>query len=715
MGKYTNFIFKFKKPLIIFVAVYTLFSIVGLFQLKLNTDFAIFSKTESVYEERLIQLEETFGSFNQIVIVVESYSFDETTIAELRSIQSDLAGYENVISVQGVAPEQITINNVPTDILTLSTDQLQAYYDQFGDFSPLVIKEGIYYSIYNVFINDQFGRPDIKEIETMLEAHDLPSYISGDIYNQTKIVDYILRILLILPPLALLVILLVFRWQMGAFKPTLLSVLPAGIGSVWTLGFIGWLGNEVSILTAIVPIFIIVIGSADGLHFLSHFQDSISSGKDHKTALTETLSIVGVPMIVTTLTTIAGFLSLLSMNTASTYDLSIFSSLGILLAGIATWLILPLILSGDIDVLPKKARKFHIDFSKPLRKLRGTFAFVFIGIIVGLSILMIPKISNEFNMLMIYKDSTIVAKNSEKVQEINGGSIPVYVTVDLGNTPISLASMNEINQISEDLKNLTEVSKVINPYELMQMFYNMHYLGAIPDDSTLAFIYSSVSSDDNSTINNLISTSSNEVRLLVFPSNLNNSTLETIETTAVNANPDALVTGVQYLMKDLNVNIAQMQLYSILLAIGSVFVMLVITLRSFKIALASIIPIVVTVLALYGFLGATGISLNVTTVMIFSITIGVGIDYAVHFSSVYKYYLKEGMSKDESVEKAYQNTSRPIITNALGISLGLSIMMLSPLNIHFNVSILMWVSMVVSVIVTLTLLPTLFRGKKKNI
>ena len=50
---------------------------------------------------------------------------------------------------------------------------------------------------------------------------------------------------------------------------------------------------------------------------------------------------------------------------------------------------------------------------------------------------------------------------------------------------------------------------------------------------------------------------------------------------------------------------------------------------------------------------------------------------------------------------------------ALGISLGLSMMMLSPLNIHFNVSVLMWVSMIVSVLVTLSLLPTIYRFEKK--
>ena len=142
--------------------------------------------------------------------------------------------------------------------------------------------------------------------------------------------------------------------------------------------------------------------------------------------------------------------------------------------------------------------------------------------------------------------------------------------------------------------------------------------------------------------------------------------------------------------------------------------MLVVTLRSFKVAFYSLIPIILTVVSLYGFLGLSQIPLNITTVIIFSITIGVGIDYAVHFSSVYKYYLKETNNNRLAIDMAFKNSSRPIIANAVGISLGLSSLVFSPLTIHFNVSMLMWVSMIVSVVLTLTLLPFIFGLRKDD-
>ncbi|MBU1093521.1 MAG: MMPL family transporter [Firmicutes bacterium] len=714
MNKYTNIIFKFKKPLFIFLILTIGFSIAGVFMVKLNTDFSLFSTNDSIYETRILQQEEVFGSLNQIVVVVEHENFDSITIADLHDIQTALGAIPNVTTVQGVAPDQIMSSGSLTDIETLDPTYVKNYYLGFGEFSPLVVDTDTYYSIFNVFITEDFSKTNIHEIEDTLSAYDYQSYISGDTYNQTKITDYIIRILLVLPPLALLVILLVFRWQIGAFKPTMLSVLPAGIGSLWTLGIIGWLGNEVSILTAVVPIFIIVIGSADGLHFMSHYQDSKKEGKNTKTALNNTLKIVGIPMIVTTLTSMAGFLSLLSMSTDSVKDLAVYSALGILLAGIATWYVLPLILSNNINVLPKKVHVKKVDLSKGLKKLWGIPSLLIVILIAFNFFIFSGQINNEFNMLMIYKDSTIVAQNAEKIQEVNGGSIPIYVYVELEGSPLTVDSMNEINLLADQLNSLDEVNKVVNPYALMNIFYQMTFVGEIPSDPIMNVVYTAIAADEQSVIHNLISTDHQVVRLLVFPSDMENSTLFTIENTVELNNTNASVTGVQYLMRDLNVNITTMQINSILLALGVVLLMMVATLRNIKIAVASLIPIVVTVGALYAFLGITGISLNITTVIIFSITIGVGIDYAVHFSSVYKYYVKEGNSRHEAVDKAYQNSSRPIIANALGISLGLTVLMFSPLNIHFNVSILMWVSMVVSVFVTLTLLPTIFRIEKKK-
>lgn len=253
MDKYTSFIYKNKKLLVVLLMVVNIVALVGVTRIRLNTDFSMFSPTSSVYQDRLDELTDTFGELNQIIVLVEHEEFTSETILDLRSIQEHLELMDNVIFVQGVAPEFLKVNNIDVPIENVPVENVLVFYENFGEFSPLKIEEDGYFSSYTVFIDNDFGKEDIRDIEDMLSEYDYLSYVSGDTYNQLKISDYIIKILLLLPPLTILTILLVFRWQMGAIKPTLMSVLPAAIGSLWTFGFIGWLGNEVSILTAIVP------------------------------------------------------------------------------------------------------------------------------------------------------------------------------------------------------------------------------------------------------------------------------------------------------------------------------------------------------------------------------------------------------------------------------------------------------------------------------
>ena len=205
--------------------------------------------------------------------------------------------------------------------------------------------------------------------------------------------------------------------------------------------------------------------------------------------------------------------------------------------------------------------------------------------------------------------------------------------------------------------------------------------------------------------------SDNYVKLIIFPKDLNNDTIESIANIADDYEGIELA-STQLTMYELNQNMVKGQKNSLLIAFGLVFLSLLASLRRLLPSLIAMVPILVTTVFLFAFLGMTGISLNLFTTTLFSITIGVGIDYAIHFTSIYRTYRKEGLSSVEAVEKAYGFSSRPIIANALGFSIGLSVLLLSPLKVHFYVSALMWVSMVLSSFLSLSLLPTLLKRLK---
>ena len=115
-------------------------------------------------------------------------------------------------------------------------------------------------------------------------------------------------------------------------------------------------------------------------------------------------------------------------------------------------------------------------------------------------------------------------------------------------------------------------------------------------------------------------------------------------------------------------------------------------------------PIALTVLTLLGFLAASGIQLNLLTAVISSIVIGVGIDYAIHFVAAIDNARPDGSGY---VLRALDRAGRPIVANALGIAVALSALWLSPLQIHMQVSMIMWVAMTVAALSALLIIPAL--------
>jgi predicted RND superfamily exporter protein len=175
-----------------------------------------------------------------------------------------------------------------------------------------------------------------------------------------------------------------------------------------------------------------------------------------------------------------------------------------------------------------------------------------------------------------------------------------------------------------------------------------------------------------------------------------------------------VVTGMPVLFDEMNRMVVRSQVKSLGLALLLVFIMLLITLRRIKAALAGLVPIVITIVAILGLISITGFNLNILTANLSAIAVGVGVDYAVHIISGIYYYRKEGQDRRESVDSALRSVTRPVLANALGLAIGMSVMFFSPLQIHFQAASVMWVAMVVSSMAALLLIPMMYAGRKEK-
>ncbi|HAS73042.1 MAG TPA: hypothetical protein DCS67_02730 [Clostridiales bacterium UBA8960] len=473
---------------------------------------------------------------------------------------------------------------------------------------------------------------------------------------------------------------------MGSIKATLLSVLPAIVASIWMMGIVGWVGSGVSITTVLAPIFTLIIGSADGLHFISHFQESYTQNQDKRRAVVDTLKMVGMPMIVTTLTTMVGFLSLLTVREEVVSTLVIIASSGVLLAGVATWWVLPILLTSKITLKPVKTK--HMKTVTFLRHLWGKPILVLVVALSILTVMVLPNLRTDFNQLMFYKENTELYQSFEAIEKATGGGVPLMIAFEWeeGENPMAISEV-----IEGALDESPYISRVVGLHKISNRFSGSEFEKQFVDSSRRVG------------------------RVIAFPSQFTDESLAAIESTidGLPLKRAAQVTSVQFIMRDLNQQMVSAQLSTQFYAIGLIFLMILAALRRLLPSIVALLPIILTMFFLYGYLAILKIPLNLFTILMFSISIGIGIDYAIHFVSVWAIYTKKGLHSEEAIHLAFQYTSRPILANAIGLALGMSALMLSPLKIHTFLSLVMWFTMSASVVLTLTVLPTILKRLSK--
>ena len=307
---------------------------------------------------------------------------------------------------------------------------------------------------------------------------------SGNPVVFASVVDKLSLFLLFIPPVVLILLVATFFATIGDRRLSVMALIPAALGAIWTFGLIFGLGNEIDIVTVIVPVFVIVMGSADGLHFVTHFQEE-AENPDRVDRVRSALAHVGVPMILTTISTAAGFLSLVATNVHPIQQLGLFTAIGITFAGIISFFSLPALLSRmDIEaghrtalLGPRVTRGL-----KALVRVR-TPALIVSAILVVFALIGLPQLDVNPDQLFFFKDGDPVRLAFEKTEEIFGGATPLMGEFAFDPTagPQQLARLEAVSADLEALPGIREVFSVADlaaslpPEQLQALLVNADF------------------------------------------------------------------------------------------------------------------------------------------------------------------------------------------------------------------------------------------------
>jgi hypothetical protein len=577
---------------------------------------------------------------------------------------------------------------------------------------------------------------DADEVETArrlrqaVETRNLPekTFFAGFPFQMLQISEMVVKDLKTLVPISAIVVVLALLLSFRSLPGVLMPLITVLVGSVWILGLMAVLGVPLTIVSNVIPVILIAVGSAYGIHVVNRYLESDDlpdSADQHAIAALET---IGPAVLLAGLTTVIGFLSFIfGSYLLIIRDFGIFSSMGIFFVLIVSLSLIPALLRMWS---PRRKKSSHtadtradVDLPNPILSRLSEFVcrqrtMVLLGglILAVIAAMGIPRITRKAEILDYFREGTPI-RNAERILSSEfGGSIPLQILVDgdmqepevlaaMKRTALFLDSLpgvhnvqsvadliEEMNDVLGDGKEIPDSrAKVVNLWFLLEGESIMEQL--VQNDYQQGIIRATIT-DVNT----------QRVRYLV---DRVNEYLHTQQSDSYRMKQ----TGLHLIYRNLDKSIITTLYQSLAIALVLIYGCMLFLLRSPLTAVRGMIPIVFTLLVVFGVMGWLGLPLDIVTVLIGSVSIGIGIDYSIHFAGRYRSEMKR-MKAEKALSRTMTTTGKAIAINMITVASGFLVLVFAELVPLQQFGALVALTMLSSAIGALTLLPAALFSKK---
>lgn len=579
---------------------------------------------------------------------------------------------------------------------------------------------------------------------------DVALYISGKPVILVTKSEYMKKDLRLLFPIAVVVVVIMLFLLLRRLSGVIVPVLVTLFSIVWTFGLKGLIGSPLTMAETTIPVMLIAIGCADGVHIISEFFEYRKRGIPVKDAITMTMRVLTMPVIMTSVTTGLGFASLISAPGVSLKNMGIFLTFGVLAAMLFSLLFIPAVLSFMRNTPSKKEfsktnghqRGFaHFMTRAGNLVIRGRIVIVTLAIVFLLiSVLAIIHIGVEASDLYYLKKDNPLRMATEHIQDTLGGIFSLDIILegsesDVMKQPRVLKAMQELQQFCEEQELVSytlSVGDMITRMNYVLHDQNPEY-DRIPNDIEIVegeeipgasqvaqffLLYEMDGGDDlNKTVDSQYQITRITVRLKETSTKKLGELLQVIRLYVKDHFPKEVTVKYanfykSYVMMTL---IIESQINSLIIALITILFLLAIIFRSPLAGILTAIPVFIAVLFNFAIMWMFGITLNIGTACIASIGMGVGIDYAIHYFSRFKLLFRETQNYHHAIVLALKKTGQPILTNAAAVGTGFLVLLLSEYHIIASLGWITALSMATTALSSLIVLPALIAIFKPNV
>lgn len=582
----------------------------------------------------------------------------------------------------------------------------------------------------------------IPEIEKFEKETKIDLHASGMPYIRTLNAKTIIDEIGLFIGAALLITGLIFFFFFRSFRATLISLIIVIIGVMWSFGLLGLLGYEITVLTALVPTLVIVIGIPNCIFLINKYHQEYQKHSNKAKALQRVITKTGTATLMTNLTTALGFATFIATNNVLLTEFGVVTSINIITLYLLCLVVIPIFFSYIPAPVPRHLGHLEREYLTAFfRWIVNTVKYNRVGVyMVALSLLIIGMIGIHRMRISgsIIED---MPKKTDFFSDIRffekefDGVMPLEIMIDTKRKKgvMKLATLKRMEELEETILEIPELSKPLSVVNLVkyskQAYYNNNPdFYELPTAQEQSFILSYAKNATQNSKENLmksyVDSTGQYARITTFIKDENGEKMEAIEArirakaskvfpspryeVIITGKPSVFHKGTQYLLDNL--------LSSLLMAFGLTAGLVAIMFRSFKMVLVSIIPNLLPLLMTAGLMGFLNIPLKPSTILVFGIAFGMSVDDTLRFLAQYRLELSRNDWKiKKSVFATFDDAGISMFYTSIVLFFGFSVFMLSSFGGTVALGGLVSLTLFFGMLSNLVLLPSLVLSLNRSL
>jgi len=575
-------------------------------------------------------------------------------------------------------------------------------------------------------------------------AHNTVMHYSGLPLIRTEMANKVqkeMRMFLVLSFLLTAIILALF---FRSFMTVLASMLVVGIGVVWSVGTIVLLGYKITLLTALIPPLIVVIGIPNCVYFLNKYHSEYHKHGNKTKALMRMVDRMGIVTLFTNLTAAIGFGVFYFTKSVLLKEFGLVAGLNIFALFFISLIFIPALFSY---LPPPKGRHTQYLSSGWINKLltaitnwvfgHRVWIYVFTLVICAFSVMGIMRLHNEAHIVDDLPKSDKVYQDLKFFEENFRGVMPLEIMIDTKRKygVVRLETLQAMDDLSRYLKHFPQIGQTVCITDGIKFARQAFYDGdsssyAMPNMFDIAFIQPYLSSKGTGQtsnlftklINSFVDSNKQKARISVNMADIGSKQLP-ILLDSIRPKVNQLFDSSKYNVTFTGTSIVFLEgsrfiinslRDSLILAFIIIFGCMVVLFRSWRILLISIVVNIVPLLITAGIMGWLGIRIKPSTVLVFSVALGITIDVTIRFLVNFKQELSwHDDSIAATVRRTIHDTGLSIIYTSLILIAGFGVFILSEFDGTKSLGYLTSMTLFLAMVTNLTLQPALLMWMDK--